>query len=134
MNIQNNSTVTVAGKRVPVVFQNGNGIAIVPGSVERDIVLSFIGSALASPVTGLIVIIGSGYREIRLAVEGTIQGVNTEIFLTRKQAEINKMNQIYHMFSSEISNLEYASYPDDKMKNIYKEILLRKMKVELEKL
>lgn len=129
MNIQNNSSITVAGKRVPVVFQDGNGRAIVPASVERDIVLSLIGSVLASPVTGLIVVIGSGYREIRLAVEG----INHEISGIKTQAKINKMNQVYHMFGSEISNLGYASYPDE-VKNMYREILIRKMKVELENL
>lgn len=133
MNIPNNSSITVAGKRVPIVFQDGNGRAIVPGSVERDIVLSFIGSALASPVTGLIVVIGSGYREIRLAVEGIGQEINTEIFKIRRQGEFERMSYVYHLFGSEIKNLEYTNYPDE-VKNMYKEILKRKMEAELHNL
>ncbi|HEY9867128.1 MAG TPA: hypothetical protein V6D21_23335 [Candidatus Obscuribacterales bacterium] len=132
MNIPNNSsiTITVAGKRVPVVFQDGNGRAIVPGSVERDIVLSFIGSALASPVTGLIVVIGSGYREIRLAVEGIGQEINTEIFKIRKQGEVDRMSYVYHLFGSKIEELQYSSYPVIVIDK-FKESLVRKMEAEL---
>ncbi|CAD5965016.1 hypothetical protein PCC9214_03435 [Planktothrix tepida] len=132
MNIPNNSSITVAGKRVPVVFQDGNGRAIVPGNVERDIVLSLIGSVLASPVTGLIVVIGSGFREIQSAFAGISDEIQSEVSRINNQGKLDRMNDVFHRFGSEIDKLQYTSYPDE-VKEMYKEALLRNMKVALDK-
>ncbi|CAD5965026.1 hypothetical protein PCC9214_03436 [Planktothrix tepida] len=52
---------------------------------------------------------------------------------SKSESKLDRINAVVRLFSSEISNLEYASYPDE-VKNIYREILITKMRVELEEL
>ena len=67
MNVQGSDKVWIGGKAVPVRYENESGRAIIPSNVERDIALGFIGSALFFPVTGLVIVIGRGIRDIRIA-------------------------------------------------------------------
>ncbi|CAD5965041.1 hypothetical protein PCC9214_03437 [Planktothrix tepida] len=71
-------------------------------------------------------------RELNIEILKINEEINNEIFRIKTQGEVDRMSYVFRIFSSEISNLEYASYPDE-VKNRYKEILITKMRVELEK-
>ncbi|MEG4498927.1 hypothetical protein QUB05_17495 [Microcoleus sp. F10-C6] len=127
MSCQGNDLVWINGKAVPVRYENEGGKAILPSSVERDIALSFIGSALFSPVTGLVIVIGRGVRDIRLTYEDIVQDIKSEVHMRRVDGKADRLRFVYQRFGEEIDMLVNSSYPEE-VKQQGKEGLLDAMK------
>jgi len=127
MNVQGSDKVWIGGKAVPVRYENESGRAIIPSNVERDIALSFIGSALFSPVTGLVIVIGRGVRDIRLSFEDIVQDIQTEVHRRRVDGKADRLRLVYQRFGGDIDRLVNSSYPEE-VKQHGKEELLDAMK------
>lgn len=127
MNVQGNNQVWINGKAVPLRYENENGRAIIPSNVERDIALGFIGSALFSPVSGLVIVIGRGVRDIRVAYEECVQDIQTELHFRRVDGKNERMRYVYQKFGGEIDRLVNSNYPEE-VKQHGKQELLDAMK------
>lgn len=127
MSFQGSDQVWINGKAVPVRYENEGGRAIIPSNVERDIALSFIGSALFSPVTGLVIVIGRGVRDIRLSCEDIVQDIKTEVHRRRVDGKADRLRLVYQRFGGDIDRLVNSSYPEE-VKQHGKEELLDAMK------
>ncbi len=127
MNIQGNDQVWIGGKAVPVSYENEHGRAIVPSNVERDIALSFIGSALFVPVTGLVIIIGRGVRDIRFAYEECVQDIKTGVNRSRADGKRERIRDVYQKFGGAINEVVNSNYPEE-VKQHAKQELLEAMK------
>jgi hypothetical protein len=127
MNLQGSDKVWIGGKAVPVRYENESGRAIIPSNVERDIALGFIGSALFFPVTGLVIVIGRGMRDIRIAYEECVQDIQTELHIRRVDGKNERMRYVYQRFGGEIDLLVNSNYPEE-VKQHGKQELLDAMK------
>ncbi len=123
--------IFVAGKRVPVYYENDRGDMIIPKSVEREIVLNFVGRALATPVTALIVITGGALRDIRMTYEEVVGDIDVEVSRIKAETEVRKVSNVYQVFGSEIDKISNSSYPEE-IKIMYKCELLKKMQRRLD--
>jgi hypothetical protein len=127
MNYQGNEQVWINGKSVPVHYENENGRAIIPSNVERDIALGYIGSALFVPVTGLVIVIGRGMRDIRIAYEDLAQDIKTEVDKRHVEGKIKRISNVYHKFGKAIDELVNSNYSEE-VKQPAKQELLDAMK------
>lgn len=127
MSLGRTNEVWINGKSVPVHYEDEKGRAIVPSQAERDIALSFIGSALFSPVTAVTIIVGRGFRDIRIAYEDFLDSTKTQVHNIRVQGRKERMRYVYQTFGGEIENLVSSNYPEE-VKYHAKEELLAKMK------
>lgn len=110
--------IPVAGKRVPVYYENDRGDMIIPKSVEREIVLNFVGRALATPVTAVTIIIGGALHDIRVTYENVVGDLDVEVNRIKGETEVRKMNDVFHTFRREIQNVSDSTYPE-KIKTMY---------------
>ena len=113
MDKQDSVKISIAGKNVPVYFKDQNGTIVVPSEVERDIVLSFIGRALATPVTAIVIVVGSGFREIRLSYQLLAEVIHTELYEIQVQAEVERMNTVMRVFGPKIDEIMNSNYPEE---------------------
>lgn len=127
MNHQGNEQVWINGKSVPVRYENDSGRAIIPSNVERDIALGFIGSALFVPVTGLVIVIGRGMRDIRFAYSDFAQDMKTGVNSRRADGKRERIRDVYQKFGGEIDRLVNSNYPEE-VKQPAKQALLDNMK------
>ncbi|MCT7984433.1 hypothetical protein NG796_14120 [Laspinema sp. A4] len=125
--------ITVAGKSVPVYYENERGEIVIPSDIERKIVLGFVGRALATPVTAVTIVIGEAWRDIRLTYERVVQDIDVEVSRTKIEAENRKMKDIFEIFGREIAGLECLppSYPES-VKKMYRNELIKKMEKRLQ--
>ncbi len=126
MNQNGHDEIIVAGRRVPVYYENSSGAKVIPSSIERELVLNFIGRTLATPVTGLTIICGGAARDVVVTYQSVIENINTAICGIKAQGEIDRLNAIFHQFGYAIKQLESSDYPDD-LKRIHKEQLKKRM-------
>ncbi|MBD2184235.1 hypothetical protein [Aerosakkonema funiforme] len=113
MDKQDSVKISIAGKNVPVYFKDQNGIIVVPSEVERDIVLGFIGRALATPVTAIVIVLGSGFREIRLTYQLLAEAIHTELYEIQVQGEVERMNAVMRAFGPKIDEIMNSNYPQE---------------------
>ncbi|MFB2974425.1 hypothetical protein ACE1CD_36325 [Aerosakkonema sp. BLCC-F183] len=113
MDKQDSVKISIAGKSVPVYFKDQNGIIVVPSEVERDIVLGFIGRALATPVTAIVIVLGSGFREIRLTYQLLAEAIHTELYEIQVQGEVERMNAVMRAFGPKIDEIMNSNYPQE---------------------
>ncbi|WP_377473545.1 MAG: hypothetical protein P2A85_15415 [Microcoleus anatoxicus] len=123
MNLQGNDQVWINGTAVPVRYENESGKAIIPSNVERDIALGFIGSALFVPVTGLVIVIGRGVRDIRFAYEDVAQGIKTGVNSRRADGKRERIRDVYQKFGCEIDRLIDSNYPEEVKQHAKQELL-----------
>jgi hypothetical protein len=123
MNLQGSDKVWIGGKAVPVRYESEGGRAIIPSNVERDIALSFIGSALFSPVTGLVIVIGRGYRDIRFAYVDFAQDLKTGVNSRRADGTRDRIRDVYQKFGCEIDTLINSNYPEEVKQHAKQELL-----------
>lgn len=126
MNHQGNEQVWINGKSVPVSYEHESG-RIIPSNVERDIALGFIGSTLFVPVTGLVIVIGRGVRDIRIAYEDLAQGTKTEVDKRHVEGKIKRISNVYQKFGKAIDELVNSNYSEE-VKQPAKQELLDAMK------
>lgn len=142
MSKQKTGEITIAGRRVPVYYEDQSGKMVVPSDVEREIVLDFVGRALATPVTAVTIVAMGAYRDIRVTYEKARGFVENEINAIREavdaqneairnEGEVTRMNNVYHSFGSEIQRLVKDNSPEE-VKQIYKRNLIRRMNEKLE--
>jgi hypothetical protein len=117
MNLQGSDKVWIGGKAVPVRYESEGGRAIIPSNVERDIALSFIGSALFSPVTG------RGYRDIRFAYADFAQDLKTGVKSRRADGTRDRIRDVYQKFGCEIDTLINSNYPEEVKQHAKQELL-----------
>lgn len=143
MSQQKTGEIIVAGRRVPVYYEDKSGKMVVPSDVEREIVLDFLGRALATPVTAVTIVAMGAYRDIRVTYEKARGFVKNEINAIREavdaqneairnEGEVARMNNVYHSFGSEIQRLVNDNSPEE-VKQIYKRNLIRRMEEKLER-
>jgi hypothetical protein len=108
---------------VLIRYEDESGREIVPGNLEKDIALSFIGSALFSPVTAVTIVVGAGFRDIRKGIEG----INNQMHYVHTDGKVERMRYVYQKFGAEIDRVVNSNYPEE-VKSYAKEELLLKMK------
>ncbi|MBW4495075.1 MAG: hypothetical protein KME26_18710 [Oscillatoria princeps RMCB-10] len=108
---------------VIIRYEDESGREIVPRNLEKDIALSYIGSALFSPVTAVTIVVGSGVRDIRTVIEE----VKTQMHHIHSDGYLKRMRYVYQTFGAEIDKLVNSNYPEE-VKSSAKEELLLKMK------
>ncbi|HAT15093.1 MAG TPA: hypothetical protein DCS91_17295 [Microcoleaceae bacterium UBA11344] len=127
MNHQGKEQVWINGKSVPVSYENESGRAITPSNVERDIALGFIGSALFVPVTGLVIVIGRGIRDIRFVYSDLVEDIQTGVIGRRADGKRERIRDVYQKFGGDIDRLVNSNYPEE-VKQPAKQALLDNMK------
>lgn len=138
--------ITIAGRRVPVYYEDQSGKMVVPSDVEREIVLDFVGRALATPVTAVTIVAMGAYRDIRVTYAKASGFIETEILAIteainnqkdaiRSESEVAKMKNTFHTFGSEIAKLSDSNYPEfhypEAIKKTYADNLKRRMEEKL---
>jgi hypothetical protein len=138
--------ITIAGKRVPVYYEDKSGKMVVPGDFEREIVLDFVGRALATPVTAVTIVVMGAYRDIRVTYEKARGFVETELLAIREagdvqndkirsEAEVARMKNTLDTFGSELAKLSDSNYPEfhypEEVKKMYADNLKRRMEEKL---
>lgn len=146
MSKQKTGEITIAGRRVPVYYEDQSGKMVVPSDVEREIVLDFVGRALATPVTAVTIIAMGAYRDIRVTYEKANGFVKNEILAIREavnnqndairsEGEVARMNNTFHTFGSELAKLSDSNYPEfhypEEVKKMYADNLKRRMEEKL---
>jgi len=149
MSRQRTGEITVAGRTVPVYYEDKSGKMVVPSEVEREIVLDFLGRALATPVTAVTIVAMGAYRDIRVTYEkasGFVQNeinaireaVNNQNDAIRKEGEVARMRNTFHSFGSELAKLSDSKSPEfhypEEVKKIYGDNLKRRMEERLKSL
>lgn len=86
------SDIIVSGKRVPVYMENNQ--MTVPSNFEREIVLDFVGRALATPVTGLTIVCGGAIRDIVITYESVVEDIKTARYEIKVQGELDRMTSV----------------------------------------
>jgi hypothetical protein len=143
MSKQKTGEITIAGRRVPVYYEDKSGKMVVLSDDERELVLHFLGRALATPVTAVTIVAMGAYRDILVTYEKARGFVNNEINAIREavdaqneairnEGEVTRMNNVYHSFGSEIQRLVNDNSPEE-VKKIYKRNLIRRMEEKLER-
>jgi len=118
--------IVVAGRSIPVYSEGNSGQTFVPSNIEREIVLDFIGRALATPVTAITIVGGGALRDIRLTYERVVQDIDSEVYRVRAEGELRRMKNVLHVFGTEIQNLSNYDYPED-VKRMHGDNLKRRM-------
>ncbi|MCL1464569.1 hypothetical protein [Argonema galeatum] len=113
MDKQDSVKIRIAGKTVPVYFKDQNGTIVVPSEVERDIVLGLIGRALASPVTALVIVLGSGFRDIRLNYQLLAEFIHTEAYEIEVQGQVERMNSVIRVFGPKIDEIMNSNFSEE---------------------
>jgi hypothetical protein len=128
-----NDKIVVAGKGVPVNYEDARGKTIIPGSVEREIVLGFVGRALATPVTAVTLVVGGAWYDIRVTYEKVIGDIDVEVNRIKSETEVRKMSDVFYTFGSEIKSISNSNYPEE-IKRMYANELKKKMKKRFDSL
>lgn len=126
-----NDKIVIAGKRVPVHYENDRGNMIIPNSVEREIVLGFVGRALATPVTAVTLVVGGAWYDIHVTYERVLGDINVEVNRIKAETEVRKMKDIFDIFGSEINKISNSNYPEE-IKIMYAKELKKKMQVRFD--
>ncbi|NES20303.1 MAG: hypothetical protein F6K41_15570 [Symploca sp. SIO3E6] len=133
MSQQKFGEISVAGKTVPIYAKGQNGQMFVPNEIAREIVLDFLGRAIATPVTAITIVVGGAWRDIRLTYETVAQDIDVEVHRIRMETELRKVQNTFHMFASKISSVSNADYPEE-LKRIQVEDLKNRMQEQLRKI
>jgi hypothetical protein len=142
MSKQKTGEITIAGRRVPVYYEDESGKMVVPSDVEREIVLDILGRALATPVTAVTIVAMGAYRDIRMTYAKASGFIKTEIIAIREavdvqndkirsEAELARMKNTLQIFGSELAKLSDSKCPEfhypEEVKKMYADSLRRRM-------
>jgi len=119
--------ISVAGKTVPVYAEGKNGQLFVPSQIEREVILDFLGRALATPVTAITIVGGGAWRDIRLTYARVTQDIDVEVYRISMEGERRKMQDILDIYGSALADLSDRDLPED-----YKKTCADKIKSKME--
>lgn len=127
--IQQTREIMIAGRRVPCYIDN-RGQMVVANDHTTKLVLGFVGSALATPVTGLTIVIGNAIGDIYVTYTSVVEDIKTSTYEIKAQAEVDRMNSVFRVFAGAISQLSESNDPDA-VKEQYANHLKRRMEERL---